>query len=473
MRFTPAVLLLFLAGAARAGGPGVSPAPPTSPGDVLRVAAAHAGALEQAHPGGARGALYVSLAAVPPKDRADAARVVAFAVNSLAAKQPLFFAPVVVGGTVAYVDTDFLGIRRRDLDRLGGLGSGPAPFPEPYFHRVTEEYYPAVYRTEEVYGDVWYGHWQYGYGTKTWVRDERRRERTGTKRVLVTPAGRRRKVSPFRRDLPPDAVVALCKLTGSEFAVFDYYWFLSYALIEPRYHELLGAGESLQSFRRLVGLDEVLLARLRATSLRGVVLFSEVAERNRALEHNPLPTQHGRNPYWTSYDFKTSLAAQDLLDDLLQEKADAQELIAGGANGLHLYFVVDGEGKRLDAADPNVALDSRTRLQRKVVDTGYHCMGCHTAESGVIPVEDEVRRLSRPPVALAVGRHRKGHDVTRAEQIQDRYLDTDVNELVAADQLFYARRVVACTGLAPGKVNTLLQTAIWRYPRRAGCRSPQ
>lgn len=440
-----------------------SPLGAQSPGDVLHVAATHAGSLEQAHHNGAYGALYISLHSVPLKNREDAARVISFATHSLSAKQPLFATPLIVGGVVAYVDINFLGIKRRDLDRLGELGSGPAPFPEPYFHTVKEEHYDAVYRTEDVYENVWYGHWQYGYGPRTWVRDYQKQEKTGTKQVLVTAAGKRQKVSPFRRGLPPDSVVALCKLTGSEFAVFDYYWFLTYALIEPRYHELLGTGENLTSVRKLAGLDAVLLSSLRATSLRGVVLFSEVAERNRALERNPTPLCYGRGRIWESLDYKTSLAAQDLIDDLLQQKSDAREIIFSLANGLDGYFVVDGNGNRLDAADPNVALDSRTRLKRKVIDTGFHCMGCHTGENGIIVVEDEVRRTSLPELGLAVGRYKKSHDVSRAEQIQDRYLTTDLNELAQNDQGFYAAKVIRCCGLPPVKVNALLQTAIWHY----------
>jgi hypothetical protein len=456
-----AFVLLLTAGIARG----------QSPGDVIRLAAAHAGSLEQARPGGAHGALYISLASVPVKDRADAARdlaarVTAFAVNSLSAKQPVFFAPVVVGGTVAYVDIDYLGIRRKDLDRLGELGSGPAPFPEFYFHKVTEEHYDAVYRTEDTYKDVWYGHWVYGsYGGKTWVRDHQKREKTGTRRVLVAPAGQRLKVSPFRRDLPPDAVVALCKLTGSEYAVFDYYWFLSYALIEPRYHELVGF-DGLKSVLELAGFDSDGLDKLRATRLRGAVLFSEVGARNRVLEMGGQPLQYGRGKFRISFDFKTSRGHQDVMDNLLVGNgsgADANEVIWTLANGLDGYEVNDNKGKRLDAADPGIALSSRTRLERKIEDTGHPCMVCHVSENGTIPVLDEVRRQSRPDVALAVDRYRKAHDVSRAEQVQDKYLTVDINELVSEHQVFYARRVIACCGLPPAKVNTLLQTAVWRY----------
>lgn len=383
---------------------------------------------------------FVDLGAVAPLDRPRALQTLGYVVNSWSSNDLMVLPQEVPGTEGALAWFDLANLRNKNdgkglekliaaFDRLGELGSGASPFPEPYYHVVedvvTED------RVEEVKG---WSEWrtdQYG---------RRYRVEQVTRRIVKGKTARKVALGPH---LNKGTVIGLSALTETAFPVFEYHWLLANGLSEPRYHELLGLDDTEASAKRLAAVDRRTADEVGA-QVRGAVLFSEVAHHNRLLERTPTLQRYGRGSYQESYDFKSSVRVQDVLKDLLIEKPDAKEIIWTLPNGLLGFFVVDGEGKRLDKADADVALNNRTRLRDRQVRTAFHCIDCHLRDRGWIEVDDEVRALATKPVTLISDSFTKA-DRRRGERIRQKYLTIDYNELLQADQALVEVAVAAAT----------------------------
>lgn len=443
--------------------------------EIVNVAASHASRADKPTQMYLR---YVDLSGIAPRDRLEKIQTLGYVVNSLSRTDLL--APVkAVAGTelaVAYFDLSLL--RDRDdskglaqlcvaFDDLGRLGSGPAPFPEPYFHAVVTtkvpeevvsgysdqyakeatETYTAQVRKKDSYGRDYTvlqkdGRWLPEYETVTRTRvvpaktAPRAKARAKGKKVTVALASH----------LDRATAIGLAAIARTEFFVFDYRWFLANALVEPRYHELLGLDDTEDSAKKLAFVDEALAAKA-GSQLRGAALFSEVAHHNRVLLRTPTQSRNGRGTYWESKDFKTSVDLQDVLKDLLIDRADAEEIIFTLPNGLQGFFVIDADGKRLDKADGDVANNKRSKFKDTQVRTAYMCIGCHLPDKGWIAIEDEVRELAKKQVTLiadAFGKG-KGKDTKRGDRIRQQYLSDDINELIAIDQALVEASVKRAT----------------------------
>lgn len=393
-------------------------------------------------------ALFISLHDIPAEDLVLYSQVTGGVVNSLS-KAPVMIPPVVVpgsGGRLLYWDTTLAKIDKMALARLGLEGSGAAPFPDPFFHLLVK-----------TVGVQEFGH----YEGKEWVTTSTKPD--PSKSLLHTIHGPW--LNPFIEPL------ALSTVNASP--IYEVRWFWSRALDEPRYHEILGLGETIDAFKKVFRVDDK-TADLLGSQTRGVALDSEVALQSRVLERTPTLVRFGRGTFHQSYDFKTSLNAQDPLKNLLIDKFDANESIQTLFNGLQAYYVNDGAGKRLDKADADIAQDSRTRLKDHQVRTGFHCMGCHEPEKGIIAVKDEARASGTPDIELISQRY-AGGDRDRGQKILEKYFTIDLNELIAADQQSFDASVQAATtlpdyplaaGLSCAKYSAALQRGIWEYVDR-------
>lgn len=407
---------------------------------------------------------YVDLAAVPPAERPEKMQVLAFVINSLSLNDDPVLVHEVPGteGALAYVDVsrmrerhDVRGLKKllTALDRLGELGSGAAPFPEPFYHAVAvvetedvrEPYTVTVKKTDQ-YGrefKQWDGYaWQPVYETVTRYRMVKGKK---TKKVALGPW------------LNKATAVGLSLLTRTEWPVFEFHWFVTNAMTEPRYHELLGTDDTEASFQKLFSLDEKTADR-RGSQVRGCVLFSEVAHHNRILERTPTTLCYGKGTYQSSYDFKTSVNLQDVLKDLLLDEADAKEIIANLPNGLLAFAVFDGKGKRLDKADGDVANNRRGRFRDSQVRTAFHCLQCHLPDRGWLEVDDEVRALMAKPVKLLADAVSKD-DERRGDRIRQKFLRVDFNSLLQTDQAVVEAAVEAATRLGNPRGLTCPRTA--------------
>jgi hypothetical protein len=429
---------------------------------------------------------YIDLHNVPYPERVLALRVLGYAVNSLSHYDRIVL-PQTVPGTqraLAWIDlatlrgrNDEVGLKKfiRAFERLGEKGSGPSAFPEPYYHGVVIKYdvvdgrqvaYTERVRERDANGRGYLVYnatkqkWEPSYVTVTKYRTE------GSRKV-------RRFESVLGPWLNRATAVGLAATLDTNQPIFEYYWFLANALVEPRYHELLGLNNSINSVKRLVFLDEK-TADKAGSQLRGAVLFSEVAHRVRVLERTPTQFRAGRGSFQRSIDFKTSinfLREQDPLKNLLIDDgdADANETIFSLPNGLLGFYVNDNKGRRLDKADGDIANDLRLKFRDTQVRTAYHCIGCHLPAHGWIEVDDEVRELAKKPVTLLADAFSK-KDKTRGERIRQKYLEIDYNELLQADQAVVKVAVRAATarpgdprGLTGPETARYLINAIWRY----------
>ncbi len=390
--------------------------------------------------------------------------LVSFVSNSLNFKRRGMSLPARVdpAGRLLRLDLAALYIDPEAWDFLGEHGSGEAPFPEPYFHieqereivtttfrQVTK--YKTVHRTNAAGVKLYYG----GDLTKpvldqvAYTEDVPETQTKKTKKVFLHTGA----VSKF-------TILALVAETGTDFPVFRADWFVVYAMSPPAYHKFMGDPKNFDDFLKVAGVNKKIFQR-ESTTLRGAVVRSEVAKRNRALERSPSEHNYGRGFFAQSFDFKTSLRKDDVFKNLLQRRRDAGELIFTIPNGLQGYGLVALNVKtnveeRIDFADPRVAVDRRTSLKDPLVWNGWKCVTCHA--NGLIPLDDEVRTVSRDTVKLLL--RDKKHLV---EGVADRYFGAEINELVVSDQAFYNAAVKAATGKTAAAIALAFQDRLRRY----------
>jgi hypothetical protein len=422
---------------------------------------------------------YVSLYWLPAERLADYVKLVNFTFNSL--NPDLLVPPVLVGDRLLRVDLRAYHISPQAFDKLISTGSGFAPFPEPYFYLTRATAHDAPPADDGRARDEQERPYHGAAGEPLyWTGDAIARDGYGRPYQVGThylytraePLPRPRRQVELVTGLAPwldkGALLSLAAETHTNFPIVRADWFLTNALLEPRYHELLGVGDSLRQFQDLVFLDQATADKL-GSQARGAVLWSEVALHNRSLERTPTLARHGRGYFWASYDYNSSLQLQiingklvneDVLSDLLNAAPDAQELIAANRIGLQIYFVANGKGQRLDKAAADVAIDARTPLRDKQVWTARNCIACHA--QGIIPVRDEVRLHASQPIRLGLETIRQ-RDAHLAQRIADRYFAVEVDDLVTADQASYDAAVKACNGLGAAANALLLQRALVQY----------
>ena len=164
-------------------------------------------------------------------------------------------------------------------------------------------------------------------------------------------------------------------------------WFIAAASAPPLYHDLLSLP---LTDRELEARLEVDVAR-NLINAPGVRVWragfnnSGVSNHNRVVERHR--SEHGA--YWKSYDFAGSVGTQNILTHPLNFTHDGGEVIFNLPNGLQGYFLVDGNGLRLDEAPINIV--SNPAASDPTVRNGISCIGCHT--EGMKTFEDEVRSV--------------------------------------------------------------------------------
>lgn len=394
---------------------------------------------------------YLSLYHVPKDHRKDYATTVSFVLNSLSKRKRMAI-PVFVGAS----DQTLIRINLKDYDidpkaweELGSKGSGPKATPEPYFHAYAErqeiEFENKITKTprqvEKKVPTGYYTRDQHGNLTPQY-RIEVTTEYTET--VEKVPSGKVKRTLEYQSApwLDPTTVSLLCKSTSSQFPVMRADWFIVNATVEPAYHKLLGFGEDIKSFEAFVFANED-LAKKAKSQMKGVVVKSSVARNNRTLTRSPTFTD---GYYWISHDTLKSINEGNYVQNVLDEKFDATEVIASLPNGLQAYFVGDDKGKRLDKADNEIATDHLAA--DRIVRNGRSCIYCHAP--GINPIQDEIRTLNtkltnKDEIRLLIA---KEEDYYRIQDLFSGNLD----KKIIRDQQLYADAIAECTGLEPAFV---------------------
>jgi len=171
-------------------------------------------------------------------------------------------------------------------------------------------------------------------------------------------------------------------LSGVSLPYIRVDWFIATASTPPLYHTILHLPEKLEHLEGLLQVNatfDVEHNLARRFGLRN----SGVSRNNRAIERHS--TIHGA--YWKSFDFAGNSPEQNIFKDPLELRADGGEIIFNLPNGLQAYFIVDRQGKRIDAAPVNIVRD-RSNPDDPVVRNGRSCMGCHV--KGMNLFRDEI-----------------------------------------------------------------------------------
>ncbi len=402
--------------------------------------------------------LHLSSHNVPKVHRQKIGETVSFVINSLSTRKQIYI-PVYVGNsnqTVIRLNLKDYNIRTQDFDNLGKKGSGVRPFPDPYFHILLTDINCQFMDKNKI---------KYKNGTPTKTEKRKVQKKIKRKKQVFTGYDQYRRpvyemqnvteTIEVEEDVPsvvsggsvfaqapwldPTTIAQLIQLTNSEVPILRADWFIINATLPPAYYNFLRLGNKEADFENLVFANRELAEKAKSQH-KAVVVQSMIARNNRTLLRSPTFT----NGYiWASRDVLNSINAKNFLINFLDEKFDASEIIGTLPNGLQAYFVSDGNGNRLDFANPDVAVDN-TAVDR-IVRTGRSCMVCHS--EGIKPIEDNIRLLNRKlsnleSVKLLVT------DEEQAYKVADLF-GSDLDKQVVKDQQLFADAIGMTNGLDP------------------------
>jgi hypothetical protein len=429
--------------------PATVPVHTWTPAEMVDLAAKDAQAIQDEHL--RYNTRYIALYNVPPNDRNEHIQLLNFALNSLSRRRGIVYADIVPNteNTLLRLDLRIFALDPKLWDKFVTQGSGPIravkkiDLPEPYFYQQIKK--GGKHQVKKTRTVPWYAPdgrqyvdkaGQPATKTETYYED------------IVEPTSFEIVHAPW---LNQASVVDLAEATYSDYAIIRGDWFLANALIAPAYNELLQF-KTIQDFQKFVRYR----GRDKDLAVKGVVVESaEVALHSRAALYTPTVL----GSYWETFDYFTSIDDNDLLTNLKKEERDAGEVIANGPNGLQYYLLIDGQGKVLDFADPNVAVDSQTSWRNKIVWNGYSCITCHS--QGMKDLNDEVRALSRPPFALLVKEHQD------FQQVIDLF-STPIEEPINLTKATYVKTVGLSTqGMTPQQMATALQRVFLAYHQKS------
>jgi len=420
-----------------------------TPDSAVKFAAADIATLP---PEEAKFTRYLSLYSIPPERRRAYGQTLSFVVNSLSQRRRIYI-PVFVGGTdetLIRINIENYDWDAQSWENLGKKGSGVKPQAEPYFHALIEKIdsttkleRKTITRKKKV---------ETGYYNQAGQKLYREVEVTEEVDVEVKGDPVKNRVLAAAPWVDPVAIAALIKATNSEFPVMRADWFIIKATLPPAYYDFLKLGDDIKDFERLIFTDQKLAEKARS-QFKGVVVTSIVARNNRTLLRSPTFTN---GYYWQSHDSLSSVDDRQYVQNILNEKFDATEDIGTLPNGLQAYFLTDGKGKRLDFANPDVAIDN-TAVDR-IVRTGRSCMICHS--EGIKPIDDEIRTLTKKlqnkeAIKLLIANKEDAFKI-------DDLFGTDLDKQIIKDQNIFSEAVAETTGL-PMDVNAKQYAAIYDW----------
>ena len=208
-------------------------------------------------------------------------------------------------------------------------------------------------------------------------------------------------------------------------------WFIATAASPPLYNDLLSLPETDLELEDRLEVDvanNILTAPGLRVSRAGFI-NSGVSNHNRVVErHN---SRYGA--YWKSYDFAGSVGTQNIFTHPLAFAHDGGEVIFNLPNGLQGYYLVDGNGRRLDEAP--ISIVSNPAASDPTVRNGLSCIDCHT--EGMKEFTDEVRAViesdTRP-------------DYNKAHALQLYVEKSEMDALVDGDLVRYQRALQSTGG---------------------------
>lgn len=204
------------------------------------------------------------------------------------------------------------------------------------------------------------------------------------------------------------------------------------------YYRLVNAPGTLQTLLAQQGVQFAADLKNGQASLLGLHTSPITEEKNRLVGRWRGRFQGKEIAFWNTFDTLAINGKQErnlfqfpLLKDAGTKKNfafDAGESIWEFPNGFHGYFLSDGNGKRLDFADPNVVRDTRSPVSSTIRDS-LSCFGCHN--EGLIQATDNLR--------VTLSGNDPGLDAKDLSVAKDLYKDAASNNAnINADKRRYA-----------------------------------
>lgn len=344
---------------------------------------------------------YVSLASLPPGQRAAARDVVSFVLNSVS-RTATIVVPDVVEGSDGRLLRFSLARYGLPVDVWEALVAD-----EPYWHIRTQVQDPRTAAVTEVFTD---GGW------------------VGLK-----------------------AAATLREEAASSGAIVRGDWLVTRLTAPPWYYRFANIPKKEADFFTLLGLDLDVVLRLRAD--RGAnMIRSNVTRQVRRLVRRQTPLGGA----WQTYDVASSSAEHDPIRNLFAFAYDAGEHIATKPNGLHYFALYDAEGQRQDAVPADIARDTSDLLGDGQVVPMISCVRCHE-ESGLRPFSNDQRRLLQGNVELLT------QQPENAERLASFY-GRDMGKQLSRDREDYDETVALLSvTLEPAEVAPALGALFRRY----------
>lgn len=464
---SPILALLSLAAGAAFGGPAEA---------VSAAAADTAG-----QPAAVRPQLrYLSLHAVPLKERAEFLKVLSFHVNSLSREADLV-APVPVGPDVVRINmSDYLW-ERSVWEKMASL--------DPYFHvkiggdgivvpavkAVEVPVVPAEVPAVQIEGVQFYrdGRGQelieveredLKAGETVWVRERRgggivRRTVPAGKQAAQAPKAAPAKEKAQKADavaahapwLPGQVIAVLAESLNSDAPIVDARWFIWQTAVQKDrkgsgYYDYLQF-KKREDLQKAVALDIEAAKRVRK-EMAAIVADSGVALNNRQI----LRFQTLTGGYWATLDANNNEGGRNAVRVLNGDyQHDAEEIYGVLPNGLFAFAASSADGELQETVPDNIAADHVSSSNDKRIHVGLSCIRCHS--EGLRPIDDWARKVYRGPVQLA------SPDYAKLKRLQRLYL-SDLPGQLRLDQEAYARSLKSVNGLT-SEANARAYGSVW------------
>lgn len=381
---------------------------------------------------------YLSLYAIPPEHRDEAAAVIGFVANSTSRSS-----------VIVQLHRVSNSLLRLDLAEIAPGPQGRQSWTEaweaiaaldPYFRLKTTAIVPAVAAVPA------------------------RRDNFGRTISPAIPAieAVTKTVVTDGGWLDLEAAAKLRDLTGSPSALVRADWWLFVVTDTPAYYVLAAVSEKRADWEKQFGVVEAEI-RGEDAALGGNLVKSGVTHKPRRVER--WPTIHGA--IWHSFDSARVSADKDpFRNPGFDLKYDAGEHIAARPNGLHEYALYNFAGARQDAVPAGIAIDDSVAPVTELRPF-LSCVRCHNQNQNEAAPQHGLQGIVDQQSALLAGATLTSYDPKAIQSLAAFYSRQEkLQRLLARDREDYAAAVAKATGgLTPAKVAKLLSDLVDGYAR--------
>ena len=404
-----------------------------TPESELRAAVAD---VERLPPEVRPGVRYLSLYAIPPERRAEAARVVSYTLNSLSRTRAIVRPDKITPTLLRFSISTFVA-DGKEFAAWSAAWEKPVES-DPYWHLPTEIAVSSGSNQPT-----------HQAPTPTTAAQAAAPDATAIKSERVTVDGGWAGLEQAAR---------LRAATTSAGAILRADDFIARATVPPTYYAFAGIPPTEADFLKSLGVDSDTIERLRANAGANLVI-SGVTQKPRRVVWSQGPL----GGVYETLDVQSVDANRDpirrpLSVDGANLKFDAGEWFAASPNGLWRMALYDAKGNRQDSVPDKIAKDTSDPLADGVVVPKISCIRCHI-ESGLRPFrDDQTRLLSTGRVDLRSG------DQALVQRIAEFYDEPRLQRQMEFDRQTYDLAVSRATdGIKPEELAAALARTVREF----------